>query len=95
MATPWFGINRDANRAINEEVARTLDEQDLVRACRSLRVQTLILDGEEDPRPRWAVDSLANALPVVRRVTLDGVGHVPWLDAPSRTQAELAQFLAG
>ena len=93
MATPWFDINHEANRALNDEVERTLDEGQLVRACRTLRVPTLILEGAEDLRPRWAVDSLASALPNVARVTLPGVGHVPWLDAPAPTEAALTSFL--
>jgi proline iminopeptidase len=62
-------------------------------ACRSLAVPTLILEGAEDPRPRWAVDSLAAALPEVTRVVLPGVGHLPWLEAPEPALATLRGFL--
>ena len=94
MATPWFPINREANRAINDEVRRDWHEGELVAACRRLTVPTLILEGAEDLRPRWAVDSLAAALPAVTRVTLAGVGHLPWIEAPAPTAAALRAFLA-
>lgn len=81
LATPWFGVNEEANAALNAE-SRTWDEQDLVRRCRELAVPTLIVDGAADVRPRWAVDSLAGALPDVARVVLPSAGHVPWVESP-------------
>ncbi|RSN41823.1 alpha/beta hydrolase [Amycolatopsis sp. WAC 04197] len=94
MATPWFPVNYEANAALTEEM-RTVPEAELVAACRSLRVPTLIVDGMADNRPRWAVDSLEQALPSVTRVRFDGVGHVPWLEAPGEFRAAVTDFLAG
>jgi proline iminopeptidase len=94
MATPWFPINWEANRAIDAEMRATWREPELVAECRELPVPTLILEGAEDIRPRWAVDSLAAALPTGTRVTLDGVGHLPWLEAPEATAEALRGFLA-
>ncbi|GAB3826158.1 alpha/beta fold hydrolase [Dactylosporangium cerinum] len=82
MATPWFDINRESNTTLNTEVARRLRETDVAALCRELRVPVLIIDGSEDLRPRWAVDSLAAALPDVRRVTFDGASHLPWVEDP-------------
>ena len=65
----------------------------LVAACRGLRVPKLILDGAEDPRPRWALDSLERALPDVTRLVLPAAGHVPWLEAPARFGPPLRAFL--
>ncbi|MFI9010700.1 alpha/beta fold hydrolase [Actinosynnema sp. NPDC053489] len=81
LATPWFGVNEEANAALNAE-SRTWDEGELVARCRELEVPTLIVDGAADVRPRWAVDSLAGALPDVARVVLPGAGHVPWVESP-------------
>ncbi|OXM53343.1 alpha/beta hydrolase [Amycolatopsis thailandensis] len=92
MATPWFPINYEANAALGEEM-RAVPESELVEACRSLRVPTLIVDGTADNRPRWAVDSLEQALPSVTRVRLPGVGHVPWLEAPDAFRAAVTDFL--
>ncbi|MFE2755790.1 alpha/beta fold hydrolase [Actinosynnema sp. NPDC059335] len=57
-------------------------EAELVARCRDLAVPTLIVDGAADPRPRRAVDPLADALPDVARVVLPGAGHVPWVGSP-------------
>jgi len=94
MATPWFPINRAANRAIDADMRATWQEPELVAECRELPVPTLILAGAEDVRPRWTVDSLAAALPTGTRVTLDGVGHLPWIEAAQLTAAALREFLA-
>jgi proline iminopeptidase len=93
MATPWFPINWQANGELGADVRAHWDEAAVEAACRTLAVPTLILEGAEDGRPRWAIDSLATALPEVTRVTLPGVGHLPWLEAPSPSLAALRAFL--
>ncbi|MEV6909327.1 alpha/beta hydrolase [Amycolatopsis sp. NPDC051071] len=92
MATPWFPISYEANAALGEEM-RAVPESELVEACRALRVPTLIVDGMADNRPRWAVDSLEAALPVVTRVRLPGAAHLPWLEAPDEFRVALLDFL--
>ena len=94
MATPWFVINEECNRTINDELKREWREPDLEAACRALEVPTLILDGAEDIRPRWAVDSLERALPRVTRVRIDGAGHLPWMEAPDPFRAAIQGFLS-
>jgi proline iminopeptidase len=93
MATPWFGVNREAHRGLQDDVAARWDEAAVLARCRELAVPALILDGAEDIRPRWAVDALAAALPDVTRVVLPGVGHLPWLEAPEPSLAALRDFL--
>lgn len=93
MATPWFGVNQDCNAEIVAELQRTWREDELIAQCRGLEVPVLILDGERDLRPRWAVDSLERALPGANRVVLPGVGHIPWLEAPEEFARCLTEFL--
>jgi hypothetical protein len=40
-ATPWFGVNEEANAALNAET-RTRDERELVARCRGLDVPTAV-----------------------------------------------------
>lgn len=94
MATPWFEINWECHAALGDENRRYLADTDVVAQCRTLGVPTLIIDGARDVRPRWAVDSLHRALPDVRRTTLAGAGHLPWVEDPDGFRAALTDFLA-
>lgn len=94
MATPWLEINYECNAVLNAADRATWREDELTRECRKLAVRTLIVDGARDIRPRWAVDSLAAALPSVTRVSLPDAGHVPWLDDPAGFRAALVSFLS-
>ena len=95
LAEPWFGINWECSAQVNADARRYLREPGVLEACRSLPVPVLIVDGDRDNRPRWAVDSLHRALPRVRRVTLAGAGHLPWVEDPAGFRAAVAGFLAG
>jgi proline iminopeptidase len=85
-------LNPEANRALNAERRRA---GGLRAACQVLTVPVLLVDGTADIRPRRAVDSLERALPAARRVVLEGVGHLPWVEAPAAFRAAVAGFLTG
>jgi len=91
MATPWFGVNHEAYDELWTEIRQTWRVSELAAACRRLTVPVLIIDGAQDLRPRWAVDSLAGALPDVTRVTLPA-GHMPWLERPAEFAAAVTGF---
>lgn len=57
-------------------------EPELARRCDLLDCPVLILHGAGDPRPVWATDSLAQALPSARRSVIKDAGHLPWLEQP-------------
>jgi len=84
----------DVKDPINAEM-QAWSEQELIERCRALQVPTLIIDGALDPRPRWSVDSLAEALPHCTRVACAESGHFPWLDEPAGFTECLRSFVAG
>jgi proline iminopeptidase len=88
-ATPWFGIKT----AINGETAAYLAATDVAALCRGLDRPVLIIDGDHDIRPRSAVDSLHRALPDASRVTIEGAGHLPWVEDPTAFTAAVTGFL--
>ncbi|MEV6114277.1 alpha/beta hydrolase [Streptomyces sp. NPDC052109] len=94
MAEPWFGIDQACSRALNDERERTWGTPDLRAACAALDVPVLIIDGARDLRPRTAVDSLAEALPRVRRVILPEAGHLPWAEDPDGFREAIAGWVA-
>ncbi|MFD7609050.1 alpha/beta fold hydrolase [Streptomyces mirabilis] len=91
LASPWYPINYECNAALNAE-ADAWDDVELRTRCRALTVPTLIVDGACDPRPRSAVDSLHEALPVADRVTLPDTGHVPWLESPELLRQVILEY---
>ncbi|MFD5752525.1 alpha/beta fold hydrolase [Streptomyces sp. NPDC127033] len=93
MATPWFGVNDPCNTALVAEMRQSLATGAPRERCAALEVPVLIVDGERDIRPRWAVDSLERALPRVTRTTLAGAGHLPWTEDPEGFRAAVAAFL--
>lgn len=95
MSTPWFGINHECNRALNAAVKQELSGTDVAGRCRRLDIPVLIIDGAEDIRPRWAVDSLHQALSDVERVSFAGAGHLPWVERPDDFRRTVRRFLAG
>jgi proline iminopeptidase len=88
-----YDINTDANRQLSAET-KTWDEGTLAGQCRTMTAPVLVLHGESDPRPPWAIDSLAAALPSASVVVLPDVGHLPWLEAPEATRERLRHFLS-
>jgi len=93
MATPWFEVNYECNAILRAEDRELWQESVLIPQCRALPVPTLIVDGAQDIRPRWAVDSLAQALPCATRAVLPDVGHVPWLEDPDEFRSVLLAYL--
>jgi proline iminopeptidase len=92
LATPWLGINDECSATINAEIKRYLQDNDVAALCHAIEVPTLIVDGDRDPRPRWSVDSLHRALREVRRVTIAGAGHLPWVEDPDGFRTAVDKF---
>ena len=94
LAGAPFSINTDANRTLNAET-KTWQEGELATRAAALRAPVLIVHGELDPRPPWAIDTLAAALPNATVHKLERVGHLPWIEDPAATAMCLHAFLAG
>lgn len=88
MAASGFEVNTECNSALNAEL-NAAPEDEWLRRCAQLTVPVLVLQGERDPRPLQAVDSMLNALPTARRVVLRGAGHYPWVERPEELRREV------
>lgn len=66
---------------------------ELRRRLGTLAAATLIIHGRHDPIPvAWAME-LAEVMPAARLVVLEKSGHVPHVEEPERTLAEIRAFL--
>jgi proline iminopeptidase len=91
-AAPW-PVNFACNAAINAETKR-FDTAALLARCEALDVPALLVHGDRDPRPPFAIDDLARAIAGAEVSVLDGVGHTPWLERPGAVAAILRPWLA-
>lgn len=87
------------NRQVNDELGvdgmRHCSTSPFQAAVAALDVPVLIVHGEQDPRPMWAVEKVARTLPSAELVALPGVGHFPDLEVPERYRELVRGFLSG
>ena len=87
-----------AARGYDEARARAMEqgrlERDLAPLLPSIRAPTLVLWGARDPTvPGDVSERLAAGIPGARRVVLDGVGHLPFIDSPDELSCLVRGFL--
>ena len=88
--TPFRVVGR-----VQQSVWKSLGNYDLVADGRlaSIHCPTLIVHGKQDPIPVASSEACAHALGA-QLVTLDGCGHVPYVEQPAALFAALRPFLA-
>jgi len=89
---PW-PVNMACNAAINAET-KTWDVRTIRAQCESLDVPALLVHGAQDPRPPFAIDDLASAIPSGEVRIIDDAGHSPWLERPGAVAAGLRPWLS-
>jgi proline iminopeptidase len=96
VARPFFAYptNRGVNARLNAEWMSLVDSGILRERARALRVPTLVLHGDGDPRPAWPARELSELIPGARFVLLEDVGHEPFWERPEPLRAQLRGFLA-
>ena len=88
-----FPINHTLNATLNVEASQMEEEGSLATQVSRISAPTLVLDGEGDPRPRWARSQIAELIPNSRHVTIERAGHEPWVEQPEATASALREFL--
>ena len=89
-----FPTNFALNAALGAEENRLEETGELRAQVAAIEAPTLVLDGEADPRPRWARAQIAGLLPNSHHVTIARAGHEPWIEQPTATRNPLREFLA-
>lgn len=89
-----FPVNYALNAALNDEMNGLEDSGALPTQVARVAAPTLVLDGEADPRPRWARAQVAELIPDASHLTIERAGHEPWVEQPEATARALRQFLA-
>ncbi len=72
----------------------SLGDWDWRSALTTVPAHTLVVHGTVDPIPIASARAWAAALPHARLIALAGVGHFPYLEAPTRFFPAVRAFLA-
>ncbi len=89
-----FPVNYDLNTALNAEMKSLEGSGALPAQLARISAPTLVLDGEGDPRPRWARVQVAELIPDARHLTIERAGHDLWVEQPEATARVLREFLS-
>jgi len=87
-----LSLNREVNQVLGEDHLRLLADVSLRTRLRTLRVPALVVHGDTDPRPAWALGRLAELIPNGQLVTLPEVGHILWLERPHLLRETLRRY---
>ena len=88
-----FPVNYDLNASLNAEMRGLEESGALPDQMARIAAPTLVLDGEGDPRLRWARAQVAELIPDARHLTIARAGHDPWVEQPEATARALRDFL--
>jgi proline iminopeptidase len=88
-----FHPNYEVNEQLNKAGGDFVNDPLLPARLKELKIPTLVVHGDGDPRPAWSARKIAESLPNARFELLTGVGHLPWLENPEQLQAVLLDFL--
>ncbi len=88
-----YQLNAVLNAVLNAELDRMEESGELPFEVSRINSPTLVLDGESDPRPRWARAQVPKLLPNSLHVTIAKAGHDPWVEQPEATGRAVRDFL--
>jgi len=87
------------NTEVNTEGNRTLREfgrtPDFFLRVSKMNMPALFVIAENDIRPSWPVEQLANLMPNARYVKVNGASHYIWQDNAADLQKVLLEYLQG
>ena len=78
---------------VQQSVWESLGDFDVVAELGVVHCPTLIVHGRQDPIPLTSSAETARALPNARLVTIEGSGHVPYVEAPDELFDAITRFL--
>lgn len=88
-------INFRVNQLLGDDADHFAQRNTLPAQLADLRIPTLVVHGERDPRPARVARQLAEIIPSASYVELPHVGHLPWLERPDLLRGVLRHFLEG
>jgi proline iminopeptidase len=88
-----FPVNQQVNQELGADASRVVETPAFAARLRDLRVPTLVLHGEVDPRPARFAAQVAALIPSADLVVLPNVGHFPRFEDPEGFGRAVRGFL--
>jgi proline iminopeptidase len=88
-----YPANEQVNQQVNRSWKSYIQHPNLLKAISRLEIPALFVYGEEDIRPRWPVEQLANLMPKAHFELIEGAAHCIWLTHPNELRLALRGFL--
>lgn len=85
--------NLDVNAQVNLATKRYIQRPTLWREVAQLQVPALFIYGDQDIRPGWPVEQVANLLPNGRFVMLHGAQHAIWQSHGDEMSMVMREFI--
>ena len=86
--------NLEVNEQLNHAWKRYIQHPNLFRDTSTLGVPTIFICGDQDIRPRWPVEQVANLMPNARFELIEGAEHIIWFSHSNELKALLRSFVA-
>ncbi len=86
-------VNLEVNVEGNASWRRFIQRADLFAKIAALQTPILIVYGDEDIRPSWPAEQLANLMPNARFETINGAQHFIWITHANELRKALKGFL--
>ncbi|MGH9847415.1 MAG: alpha/beta fold hydrolase [Blastocatellia bacterium] len=81
------------NKQLNRSWKRYIQTPTLLKAISRLEIPTLFVSGDQDIRPSWPVEQVANLMPDARYELIAGAEHVIWFSHPDELKSLLRSFV--
>jgi proline iminopeptidase len=85
--------NMEVNKQINRSWKRYIQNPALLKSISKLDVPALFVYGDEDIRPSWSVEQVANLMPNARFEFVEGAEHVIWFSHSNELKSLLRNFV--
>jgi proline iminopeptidase len=86
--------NQTVNEQVNRAWRRYIQDPTLFRRISRLAAPAIFIYGEQDIRPSWPVEQVANLMPNARFERVAGAAHYLWLARPDELRRLLRAFIA-
>jgi len=78
-----------------DRAIESLGDWDFTAAAQRYAGRVLVIHGSDDPTPIEGAAAWVLAFPNARLLTIDGAGHLPWLEQPDLVKQAIQSFVAG